>query len=81
MALAPRDGWPLFPGQSFPAGINYPWNNYGWDFGLSKWDLAAGGDGKKGVSLPANSTKTLSQLGYTTSQMPSIRGSMAKKMT
>src|SRR5437899_461357 len=57
MALAPRDGWALFPGQTFASGVNYPWNNYGWDFGLSKWDLAAGGDGKKGVSLPANSTK------------------------
>ena len=57
MALAPRDGWALFPGQTFASGVNYPWNNYGWDFGLSKWDLAAGGDGKKGISLPANSTK------------------------
>ena len=31
--------------RAFTAGINYPWNNYGWDFGDTAW-------GHRGVSNP-----------------------------
>lgn len=32
--------------RPFTAGVNYPWNNYGWDFGETAW-------GHRGVSEPA----------------------------
>lgn len=39
---------PLAPGRimsGFSVGLNYPWNNYGWDFGGTAW-------GHRGVSDP-----------------------------
>lgn len=43
MALAHRNGWPLSPDEKFPTGVDHPWTRYGWDFGLSKRDLAVVG--------------------------------------
>ncbi|MFA6003624.1 MAG: hypothetical protein WC881_06110 [Elusimicrobiota bacterium] len=38
---------PVGAGVAFRAGVNYPWNNYGWDFGANAW-------GHHGVSDPEN---------------------------
>lgn len=56
MALIRPAGWPLFPGNRFISGINYPWFNYGSDFGLSQFQIRskAGGDPRQGVSGAAH---------------------------
>ncbi len=46
LALALAFGAPA-AASDFLAGVNYPWSNYGWDFGDNAW-------GHKGVSEPSS---------------------------
>jgi hypothetical protein len=74
MALFRAADWQLFPGGIFPVGINYPWLNYGTDFGMNLWDLQAGGDGKRGVSDTINKAKIAADFGqFSASGITAVR--------